>query len=100
MTEGIPVLVCLRVHEDTISSVVPGSTQGECDKCAHKVWISRSGQQMMAQEEVRVRCLECTNEEVPTWGPDQEVRAVTGAREEISEYLKSLLFPRKSDEPL
>jgi hypothetical protein len=101
MTEEIPVLVCLQGREDTISSVVPGSTQGECDKCAHKVWISVSGRKMMDEEEVKVRCLECTNDEVPDWKPDQEVRVVAGAHEEIAAMIKDMLFPnrpRKRDE--
>jgi len=84
MVDGLPVLTCLQVREDTIQAVVPGSIQGECDKCSHKVWISKSGQAMMASEEVHIRCLECVQGEMAD-GWDGEVKAVPGAAEEIQQ---------------
>lgn len=86
--EGTPILMCIQVREDTIASVVPGATQGVCDKCDHRVWISRSGQAMMAERDTIIRCLECvmadtTMEELLKTG-----RAVPGAAQELLRVLR------------
>lgn len=80
MAEEIPVLVCLRVSEDTMFSVLPGAAQGTCSQCEHRVWISRSGQTMVAAREVDVRCIECGMTDV---APDTKMSVVEGAFDEI-----------------
>lgn len=87
--EGVPVLTCMQVREDVIHSVVPGSTQGVCDKCGHRVWISQSGQAMMAREEIKVRCLECVVMEDGMTPQEllKNARAVPGAWQEIRDAL-------------
>jgi hypothetical protein len=88
--QGVPVLTCIQVREDTITSVVPGATQDVCDKCGHRVWISRSGQAMMAEQEIKIRCLECVmgNSSKEEFLRNEDVRIVPGAVQEILKTLR------------
>jgi len=86
------VLVCLRVSEDSIGSVVAGSVQRECFSCGCRVWLSRSGQALESSGKhavVKFRCLECVASAVEE---DPEIlknaTVVPGAVQEIGEHMR------------
>lgn len=98
MSDQVPVLTCVQVREDTIGSIVPGSIQGDCDKCGHRVWISRSGQTMMATQEIKIRCLECVMADGTPLEVLKKARAVPGASRELLNYFRGTgEVPNESD---
>ena len=78
--DEIPRLVCLRVTEATIGSVVGGSVQDVCIECSHPVWVSQSGQALL--EKVCL-CLECSGTTVKDL---TTATLVPGALQEVANY--------------
>jgi hypothetical protein len=92
-TDVDAVLVCLRVTEDSITSVVSGSEQRVCFDCDHRVWLSLSGVKAEATHaagRVKIKCLECTAVDFQN-DPELAKRAgiVAGAVEEIVKHVRS-----------
>lgn len=82
------VLVCLRVSEHSIASVVAGSVQKECAECDHRVWVAKAGQGVLARPgKTTVMCMECATEKMKESPPDR-TEIAPGALDEIREHLR------------
>lgn len=82
-------LVCLRVSEDSIASVIAGSIQKVCSECDHRVWIAKAGQNVLATHtgKVTIICSDCI---MPLLAADKAAlaEAAPGAIEEMIEHLR------------
>ena len=84
-------LVCLRVSERSVSSVVAGSIQKNCSECDHRVWIAKAGQSLLATHEgtVTIFCMECVTPRL-TATENPKVEIAPGAVQEMIDHLKGI----------
>jgi hypothetical protein len=59
MEDKEKLLMCLRVDHASPRAVVEGSIKSNCRECESLVWISVSGQQILAEGDVHIICDLC-----------------------------------------